>query len=189
MAAVPRRWPGTRSRCRRRRRARSGGRGSGRDTRRPRIPSRGEESRPRSRPQTVASRTPCGRPGRRQAPLPPCGEPARETRRGAPADFILEMSVKLNALPGKDLGQHDLGVEPRTFRPMTLEVIGGPGQQPSDGPWLFGWVFEARLSWRFVGCRPSWETRPHSVLIRGRRPVRGRRAVHGGRARSAPWSR
>src|SRR4029077_8995174 len=61
------------------------------------------------------------------------------------ADRFLEVSVKLYALAIEDVSQHDLGVESRAFRPVALQVISRPGQQPPDGPRALGLSLRAWL--------------------------------------------
>ena len=59
------------------------------------------------------------------------GAPANQLAKCGPrrlADFLFKVRVELHSLPIEDMGQHDFRVEARTFRSVTLKVIGGPRQ-------------------------------------------------------------
>ena len=70
------------------------------------------------------------------------------------ADFGVKLRVKLHALPAEHLGKEHLGVETRTLGPSAFQVIGGPCQQPADGP-------DVLIRWAGIARGGRHETSPN----------------------------
>ncbi len=50
------------------------------------------------------------------------------------ARFLVVMRIELYPLPLEHVRQQNLGVQPRALRPALAQVVGGPGEKPSDRP-------------------------------------------------------